>query len=254
MGRYTFYILFPLVLSCERLLDEEEPKTPENFRGFFTLINDKPMIRLVWNTPIEDDIKEYHIFRAGNHFSSFDSLSMVDEPKTIFIDTSISWGQQYWYKIRTKDESTNIGSFSDSIYILAYKPVGIWAIESFDTAKLCVDPISYTTNESLRLDNDANLESIGDTSWILEFPRITIDTVTWFGSGMMHYSYVTVENSSDGIGFDTVTYSNTTAPEQFTIDFSNMNEGTILIGAEQQVIQLQHEQKSCSTVQFNFSP
>ena len=254
MKKYKIILLYFLIFSCERILDEEKPEPPQNFRGFFTLINNQPLIRLAWDNPQEGDIEEFHIFRTGNNLSSFDSLTMIDEPVNIFTDTSVFWGQQYWYKIRLKDKSTNTGNFSDSITILCYKPIGVWNIEGFDSSQLCVDPIFYTTNELLRLSNNTSLESIGDTSWILEFPKITIDTIVWFGNGMMHFSYITLENSNDGIGFDTVSYANTTAPEPFTIDFSNMNEGAILFGSEnQQEIRLEHQQQSCGTDQLIYS-
>ncbi|MBI90073.1 MAG: hypothetical protein CMG60_08305 [Candidatus Marinimicrobia bacterium] len=255
MGKYSIFILFPLFLSCERLLDEKKPKAPENFRGIFTLFNNKPIVRLAWNETYEDDVEEFHIFRSDDHISPFYSIGSINNPNVSFIDTTINWQEGFWYKIRSKDYSTNIGDFSDSIYILCYKPIGKWSIEGYDSTEICVDPKTYSTNELLSLSTNTNLESINDTSWTLEFPKITIDTVGWFGNGMMHYSYMTLENSSDGIGFDTVTYSNTISPTPFTFDFSVMNEGRIIIGFEnQEVINLQHQKILCDSNQINFFP
>ena len=102
------YISFSfLIFNCQ-LIDEEPPSAPVGLKGYFTMGNDQARIHLSWEKPPVDDIKEYHIFRSMDQGASFDSLDKVSFPIQDYEDTSIIWLENIFYKIRAKDQSTNL--------------------------------------------------------------------------------------------------------------------------------------------------
>ena len=135
MIRKIFLIAFLLIISCD--IDEDAPDYPTGFRGLFKLKNGKPRIQINWYESASDDVAEYHIFRSTDLGQSFDSLSKVGGSDLSFSDTTISWQESFGYKIRAKDQSTNIGEFSDSIFIECYKPSGNWAFPKYDSTTVC---------------------------------------------------------------------------------------------------------------------
>ena len=246
MERITYFSVVILLLSCSELFDEESPYPPENLRGYFTMVDHRPRVHLSWNSPSNDDVSEYHVFRSLDHGATFESLGKVSNSYRFFEDTLAIWLEDIYYKVRAEDKSTNIGQFSDSIFVTCYKPGGNWMIADRDSLFLCVDPRTYSTPEVFRLELEMPLDSIGDTAGIMDFTEIILDTNEWSGSGWMYYTYSVAELSTDSLSIDTVTYANTVAPEFCTIDLSEPSSGTITFDSEHySTIYLSHDLTSC---------
>jgi hypothetical protein len=244
MQKYKTFFFFLFLISCDT--DEEAPLQPTNIRGYYTMAQSNPRIHMAWNYPMDDDIQEYHIFRSINNGVSFDYLDKVFHPNNFYEDTSIAWLDDFGYKIRAKDNSGNIGSFSDSIFINCFKPGGNWMLSLFDSLYICIDPLSYQTQEMFQVILSNNLETVTDTIKIMDFPSVQLDTNSWTANGWMYLTYMTLEISSDSVNYDTVTYSNTVAPEYFTIELNNPALGIISFSSETyNNLELMHSLKGC---------
>tara|TARA_Y100000588_G_scaffold380848_1_gene465404 strand:+ start:148 stop:909 length:762 start_codon:yes stop_codon:yes gene_type:complete len=244
--RKYLHLYIILFICCEQLLDEDPPSSPINFRGYFTMDNNQPRVRLSWEKPPSNDILEYHIFKSVDNGSSFDSLGKILFPLDYYEDTTITWQENIYYKIRAKDQSTNIGVFSDSIFIYCYKPAGNWQVLGLDSLFLCVDPITYSTPEIFRIQLDSPLDSIGDTNGIMDFSQFILDTNLWKGNGWMYYTFSVIEFTEDSLGYDTVVYANTVAPEFCTIDLLDPENGIIYFESDQyESISLEHNKNAC---------
>lgn len=245
MRKFISFIVCTFFISCD--LDEEAPDEPTNVRGYFTMSESNPRIRILWNSPLNNDIKEYHIFKSSDNGFTFDSLDLVLVSNTFYEDTSIIWMKNFGYKIRAKDYSTNIGEFSDSIYINCFKPGGNWVLSDYDSIKLCLDPKTNQTQETLQLDYYGGF--LNDTLKLMDFPSIQIDTLTWSSNGWMYLTIMTLEMSSDSSNYDTIVFSNTIAPEYYFINLENPEEGKIIFNSEQfDDIDLYHSLKGCDGV------
>ena len=256
-------LLFSLLLAGCDLIDEDPPKIPTNIRGYFTVtptMNDttidgtdtiiikyNPRIQISWEELISDDIDEYHIFRSTDQGNSFDSLGAVPYHVNNFQDFSVVWLETFGYKVRAQDESTNIGLFSDSVFIECFKPGGIWMLGGYDSMQICIDPVTYSTPEMFQLVVSHTLASVDDTAGIMDFPEMALDTNQWMGNGWMYYTYSVLEMAEDSSGYDTVTYANTIAPEYYTIDLSNPVSGSISFDSgKYETIQLVHTLMACN--------
>ena len=254
-----FYLMFA---GCD-LLDEDPPKIPTNIRGYFTvspttsdttidgtdttITKYNPRIHITWEEPASDDIDEYHIFRSTDQGNSFDSLGTVPDHVNIFEDFSVAWLVTFGYKVRAKDESTNIGLFSDSVFIKCFKPGGNWSLGGYDSLQICIDPVTYSTPEMFQVIVSQTLVSVNDTAGIMDFPEIALDTNQWMGNGWMYYTYSVLEMAEDSSGYDTVTYANTIAPEYCTIDLSDPTSGSISFDSgKYETIQLVHTLMACN--------
>ena len=244
MLKNSLIILILFFSSCD--LDEEPPLIPENLRGYFTMSESNPRIHLSWSHPLDDDIKEYHIFRSTDNGLSFDSLGFVSYPINSYKDTSIIWLEDFGYKIKAKDKSTNIGDFSDSVFINCFKPGGFWKLTNFDSIYLCLDPFTYQTQEMFQLTPLINLETLNDTLKIMDFPGIQLDTINWSGNGWMYLTYSVLELSTDSVNYDTVTYANTAAPEYYTMILRDPESGSITFNSNSyDPIEIHHSLKGC---------
>ena len=202
LRKLSFFIACTIFLCCD--LDEDAPSIPMNVRGYFTMTESNPRIRISWKSPQNNDVKEYHIFKTVDDGLTFDSLDIVYDPDTFYEDTSIAWMENFGYKIRAKDYSTNIGEFSDSIFITCFKPGGNWILSDHDSVKLCLDPLTNQTQETFQLDYYGGF--LNDTLKLMDFPSIQIDTLTWSADGWMYLTIITLKLGPDGINYDTVTF------------------------------------------------
>jgi hypothetical protein len=67
----------------------------------------------------------------------------------------------------------------------------------------------------------------------------------------MYLSIVTLELSSDSLSSDTIVFSNTIAPEYYTIDFGNPEEGKIIFNSGNfDDINLYHSLNGCDGVKL----
>ena len=152
--------------------------------------------------------------------------------------------ENFGYKIRAKDYSTNIGEFSDSIFITCFKPGGNWILSDHDSVKLCLDPLTNQTQETFQLDYYGGF--LNDTLKLMDFPSIQIDTLTWSADGWMYLTIITLKLGPDSINYDTVTFSNAIAPEYYSINLKNPVEGTIKFNSGLfNDINLHHSLKGC---------
>ena len=241
----SLFIFFP---GCD--LDEIPPDVPTDVRGYFTMSEPKARINITWEAPLNDDVKEYHVFKTSNGGLSYDSLDLVIKPNTIYSDTSITWMEEFGYKVRAKDQSTNIGEFSETIFIKCFKPGGKWSLSGFDSTELCINPITYQTEESFQVNMQS--EFINDTLRIMDFPSIQLDTNTWKSNGWMYLTLKILIPSNDSLFLnDTLTYSNTISPEYYSINLENPEEGKIsFTSGLYNDINLVHTLKSCTGIEL----
>ena len=241
----SLFILFP---GCD--LDEVPPFVPTDVRGYFNMSEPNPQIKIAWEAPLNDDIKEYHVFKSSDAGLSYDSLGLVPKSNNSFSDTSIIWMEKFGYKVRAKDKSTNTGEFSEPIFIDCFKPGGNWLLSAFDSTELCINPISYQTEESFQVSLTG--EYINDTLRIMDFPSIQLDTNTWQSNGWMYITVKVLIQSSDSLFLnDTLTYSNMIAPEYYTINLDNPSEGKISFPSGiYGDIELVHTLKSCTGIEL----
>ena len=214
-------------ISCSEFLDEDAPSPPTELRGFFTVVDKSPKVKLKWELSISEDIEEYHIFRSNNNGLTFNSVSKISSSNLTFDDTSIIWQENLIYKIRCKDRVGNLGEFSDSILVNCYGPGGNWAVQGFDSLFLCIDPVSHSSPEMFQIDFNEPLLQSSDTSRIMSFSETILDTVKWQGNGWMYLSAYVIEESDNFDGHDTVLYNNIKAPEYYEIVLSEPNSGII---------------------------
>jgi len=101
----------------------------------------------------------------------------------------------------------------------------------------------------LRFVSDNSLEVLGDTIYIMDLMETIIDSNTLSGKGLMHFSYLTLEASDDGV--DTITHLNSYPSELCNIDVSGISTGTISFDSEvhSQII-MNYNLTSCGGIQF----
>ena len=233
-------------ISCSEFLDEDAPSPPTELRGFFTVVDKSPKVKLKWELSISEDIEEYHIFRSNNNGLTFNSVSKISSSNFTFDDTSITWQENLIYKIRCKDRADNLGEFSDSILVNCYGPGGNWAVQGFDSLFLCIDPVSHSSPEMFQIDFNEPLLQSSDTSRIMSFSETILDTVEWQGNGWMYLSAYVIEESDNFDGHDTVLYNNIKAPEYYEIVLSEPNSGIISFSSGTfDPINLSHNLTSC---------
>ena len=249
MLRKLFFTIILIIHGCD--LDERPPNSPTDLRGYYSIASGSPQINIKWDESPSDDVMEYHIFRATGLGGLFDSLSTITASHYSFIDTVISWQEFYGYKIRAKDQSTNIGEFSDSIFIECYKPSGNWIFSNYDSTTMCVLPVSYSIPSTFYLDmgNDT-LSSIYDTIAEMTLSLESyLDSINWIGNGWMIYNYTVLEFNEDSSGLETVSYGR--LPEYYSINLSNPDSGRISFTSDDyDTIHLIHSLNDCDGEKF----
>ena len=244
MLRKLFFTIILIIHGCD--LDERPPNSPTDLRGYYSIASGSPQINIKWDESPSDDVMEYHIFRATGLGGLFDSLSTITASHYSFIDTLISWQEFYGYKIRAKDQSRNIGEFSNSIFIESYKPSGNWIIPNYDSIMICIEPTFYTLQSYFELAIGDSLTELGDTLGLMEFSSDeNLDSLEWKGNGWMLYSYSYLEMNNDSSGFEIK--SITDLPEYFEINLSNPDSGEINFYSDKfKSIGLNHSLKNCN--------
>ena len=248
--KWTGYIFIFIALSgCSDLIDEEIPSSPSNLTGYYTHSYDSPRVHLSWDKHESEDIHEYHIYRSIDEGNTFDFLEKVSKNRLIYEDTSALWLQNHYYTIRAVDRAENLGLFSDSIYVYCYNPGGNWKINGYDSLFLCINPLTYATPEILRFASGNSLEVLGDTIYIMDLMETIIDSNTLSGKGLMHFSYLTLEESDDGV--DTITHLNSHPSELCNINVSEISLGSISFDSEIHTqIFMNYNLTSCAGIQF----
>ncbi|MDP6755932.1 MAG: hypothetical protein QF769_07385 [Candidatus Marinimicrobia bacterium] len=246
MNRKFIFLFSLLILGCD--VDEDPPDNPTDLRGFFTLANENPRIQLTWEGSISPDVSEYHIFRAIGIEGNFDSLTTVNPSVLAYSDTNVAWQESFGYKIRAKDQSTNIGEFSDSLFIKCYKPVGQWAFPNYDSLSICIDPIIYDIPSNFQLDVGDSLMGLGDTVGTMTFSESILDSIEWIGNGWMVFNYTTLELNNNQ-EYETITANK--LPEYYQIELLDPDSGIIFfLSGKYESIELVQTVKDCDGIPY----
>ena len=63
MSKIPLSLIVIFCFSCSGLLDEKSPAKPINLVGYFTMSENTPRVNISWNSPSDDDVSEYQIFK-----------------------------------------------------------------------------------------------------------------------------------------------------------------------------------------------
>jgi fibronectin type 3 domain-containing protein len=91
--------------------DVDAPCTPENFAAEAG----DGEVTLTWDDCPETDIDVYHLYRALEIGVIMEHLNGVAGHVTTYVDTSVTNGQIYYYKIAASDEANNLSDLSDYV-------------------------------------------------------------------------------------------------------------------------------------------
>ncbi len=75
-------------------------------------------IQVSWSLNPESDIQSYHIYRASTIEEEME-IAQVSAADSVYMDSDISLGEEYTYRIVAVDASNNFGEFSDPVYVVA---------------------------------------------------------------------------------------------------------------------------------------
>ena len=101
MSNFRILIFLYLFFSCSSF-DDESPRQPSDLKGYFSVKNDIPKIKLTWERPIGNDIKKYIIERKTIDSPNDSLIIVVDSDKQFYIDTKIKWMENFTYKIKAE--------------------------------------------------------------------------------------------------------------------------------------------------------
>tara|TARA_B110000196_G_C20975290_1_gene580715 strand:+ start:41 stop:790 length:750 start_codon:yes stop_codon:yes gene_type:complete len=243
MSRKIFLIITLFINGCD--IDEEPPEKIFGLKGDFKFVNGNPQILIQWERPDAADLIEYQVYKSESPGSSFEYLTTINKDKLSFSDSSISWLGEYGYKVRGKDGSTNIGEFSDSVFIFCYSAIGNWVIPDYDSLTICIDQNTFSTPVNFELVTAGSLITVNDTIGVMVFSESNLDSVLWDGNGWMTYTYSVLDlNTLDG-SYDTITTNK--LPEYYSIDLSNPDSGLITFFSDlYDSVWLKHTKTNCT--------
>lgn len=92
-------------------VDNLAPSIPQRLSS--TYINETTT-KIMWNSNLEADFNYYNIYKSDDNYSFTKHAETID---TIFIDTSIGGGSNYYYKITAVDFSGNESQYSNVISV-----------------------------------------------------------------------------------------------------------------------------------------
>jgi len=107
-------------------IDTTPPTVPWNL----TATPGNQQVSLRWNANTESNLHKYNIYRD----TSSPAITLIDSvvdtpPDTVYIDTGLTNGQTYYYRITAVDDAGNESEFSDETYIA---PVGLMGYFPFN--------------------------------------------------------------------------------------------------------------------------
>ena len=268
MPNLKISIFLYLLYSCGSF-DNEPPERPSNLRGFFSVKDDIPKIKLTWERSIGKDIKKYIIERKTTGSPNDSLIIVVNSDKQFYIDTKIKWMENFTYTIKAKGFNDKISDESNSITVFCHTASGIWGVKG-DTAKFCVSFDDFSVSNGFKIHSYRS-----DTLDQSFFAPIFLDSITWESTGQMimskifmdssYHSYTDVNLTSldtiiNGIDTTLIVYDTTTIteliidtiaisqpPNSFQIDLSSSSGGLITFFSELiQPIELVYELKRCN--------
>jgi len=94
-------------------IDTISPEIPQNL----TATPNDQQITLRWNQNNEPDLHKYNIYRDTSSPAGtlIDSVVAFSLPDTFYVDTELTNGQEYFYRITAVDSSNNESGFSDEV-------------------------------------------------------------------------------------------------------------------------------------------
>ena len=268
MSNSKILIFLYLLFSCSSF-DDESPKQPSNLKGYFSVKNDIPQIKLTWERPIGNDIKKYIIERETIDSLNDSLIIVVDSDKQFYIDTKIKWMENFTYKIRAEGFNDKISDESNSINVFCHTASGFWVV-SGDTARFCVSFDDFSVSNGFKIHSYRS-----DTLVQSFFGPFFLDSITWQSTGQMIKSKIFMDSSYNSYTdinltnldtiinemdttltiYDTVTIVElvidtnaiTQPPESFQMDLSSPSGGLITFLSESiQPIELFYDQKRCN--------
>ncbi|MCH7782875.1 T9SS type A sorting domain-containing protein, partial [candidate division KSB1 bacterium] len=93
-------------------VDTSAPAAPQNLIA----TGKNESVQLTWNLSTEPDLLRYNLYRSltnGFSPSSSDSLSVISPADTVFLDSTVTVGIVYHYKVSALDSSGNESAFSN---------------------------------------------------------------------------------------------------------------------------------------------
>jgi len=238
---YLFIILF--LFACD--IDEAPPEKIVGLSGKFILLDGNPFIEIHWDEPEATDLTEFHIYKSKDPDSNFVPLTTINKNILSYIDRNISWLGEFGYKVRGKDGSTNVGEFSDSVYIFCYSAVGNWVFPGFDSVTICIDEHTYSTPANFELITADSFATVDDTIGVMVFSESNLDSLLWDGNGWMTYTYSVLEWNTLNEEYDTIATNK--LPEYYSIDLSNPDSGLIsFVSGLYDSVWLNHALTDCS--------
>ena len=75
-------------------------------------------ISIKWSSNSDTDLYKYIIYRSevsGFNPVNTDSLGEVDFRESIYIDSEVEWGKDYYYRVAALDSTGYIGEYSDEV-------------------------------------------------------------------------------------------------------------------------------------------
>lgn len=247
MVRKLYFIIIIGFYGCD--VDEDPPEIIEDFRGHFIISDGVPKVKIYWDASEDTDVNKYHIYKTDTSGLSFDPIAIIPSSNLSYEDQEISWLSTVGYTIKSEDESTNIGDFSDSIYITCFSPAGYWIYYDYETYPLCIDENNISTSNNFQIINKRLFENVDDTTSIMVFSESFLDTINYKGNGWMTYKYSVLEYNIYTNSYDTVITEK--LPEYYSIDLSNPDSGIISFASEiYDTIWLYHKVVDCDGNSF----
>ncbi len=95
--------------------DTTPPEAPTGLHVF--LVEGGGALRLTWDENTEDDLAGYNIYRSLQNGSGFELINIEGlVTSASYLDTGLTNGTTYYYKITAVDESSNESPFSDTVH------------------------------------------------------------------------------------------------------------------------------------------
>ena len=223
MSRKIYFMIILCFYGCD--VDEDPPEMIENLRGHFVISDGIPLVRIYWDASEATDVNKYHIYKTGTSDSLFEPLAIISSNHLSYEDEEIAWLSNIGYTIQSEDESTNIGEFSDTIFVTCFNPAGFWIYHDYETYPLCIDEDRISTSNNFKIINKRLFDNVDDTTGVMIFSESFLDTTSYIGNGWMTYQYSILEYNIYTSSYDTVITEK--LPEYYSINLSNPDSGFI---------------------------
>jgi len=155
------------------------PFTPQNLSA----VAGNQQITLLWSPNIETGISHYNIYRSetqGFTPTASDSIAHVDHPDTSYVDTGLTNGQTYYYRISAVDDAGNESAFSDEVSAIPSKSIVVTSTADSGPGTLRQALLDAENGDKLRFDTNVfqpnNPGTISITSG--QLPTITQGSIT----------------------------------------------------------------------------